>query len=240
MSPEPDPHDAVGAYVLDALPPDERAAFENHLAACTECRQEAAQLMDVVVRLAEATAVPPSSTVRARVLEEIRHTQQEQPARARRAQRLLPWALAACLAATAAAGMAAVWQHREAQNAHQSAHHEQQRASALTDVLTAPDATVQTGDLSNGARASVIVSRQKSRTAFVAAGLPVLGEGKVYQLWYADDSALRAAGLLPGSGGEQARILQGPLGRATAVGITVEPAGGSRQPTTQPLALIKV
>jgi len=32
--------DAAGAYVLGALPEDERAGFEAHVEACGECRAE--------------------------------------------------------------------------------------------------------------------------------------------------------------------------------------------------------
>jgi hypothetical protein len=42
------PHDAVGAYVLDALPEDERAAFAAHLKTCESCQREVAQLTPVV------------------------------------------------------------------------------------------------------------------------------------------------------------------------------------------------
>ncbi|MFB6625363.1 anti-sigma factor domain-containing protein, partial [Streptomyces sp. NPDC056374] len=36
------------------------------------------------------------------------------------------------------------------------------------------------------------------------------------------------------------QVLDGPLGNAVAVGITVEPAGGSEQPTTEPLGIIPI
>ncbi|GHE95561.1 hypothetical protein E5082_22965 [Streptomyces griseoluteus] len=242
MSAAPGDHDAVGAYVLDALPPDERAAFENHLAACAACREEAAQLMEAVVGLAEAVSLPPDDAARTRVLAEIRNIRQETPpARPSRAQRLLPWALAACLAAAVAGGSTAWWQHEEAREARRTAQEQERRTSSLAEVVTAPDATVRTGDLSNGGRASVVMSRQKQKAAFVATGLPVLGEGKVYQLWYADNgTTFRSGGLLSGTGGRQGRVLLGPLGRATAVGITVEPAGGSNQPTTTPLGVVQL
>lgn len=45
---EGEPHDAVGAYLLDALPEEERIAFEAHLLTCESCRQEVAQLAPVV------------------------------------------------------------------------------------------------------------------------------------------------------------------------------------------------
>jgi hypothetical protein len=76
------PHDAVGAYLLDALPEDERAAFEEHLATCASCRQEVAQLTPVVALLprlleldleadseADAAALPlPSPELRDRIV----------------------------------------------------------------------------------------------------------------------------------------------------------------------------
>ncbi|BDH06260.1 MULTISPECIES: anti-sigma factor [Streptomyces] len=239
MTTGPGDHDAVGAYVLDALPADERAAFENHLAACAACREEAAQLMEAVVGLAEAAPLGPDDAARARVLESIRHTRQETPTvRVSRARRLLPWALAACLAAAVAGGSVAWWQYEEARDARRTALDEERRSASLAEVVTAPDATVRTGELSNGGKAGVVVSRQQAKAAFVAAGLPALGGGKVYQLWYADNGTFRPAGLLSGSGGRQGRVLLGPLGRATAVGITVEPTGGSKQPTTAPLAVV--
>ncbi|MFI8371031.1 anti-sigma factor [Streptomyces sp. NPDC085466] len=112
---------------------------------------------------------------------------------------------------------------------------------AITDVLTAPDATLHTGELGDGAAAAVVVSRQKAEAVFTAHGLPALAGGKVYELWYAEPTGdLRAAGLLPGSGDRPARVLDGPLGDAVAVGITVEPPGGSPQPTTEPLGIVSL
>lgn len=49
--PEGAPHDAIGAYLLDALPEEERAAFAAHLATCPSCRREVAQLTPVVALL---------------------------------------------------------------------------------------------------------------------------------------------------------------------------------------------
>lgn len=74
------PHDAVGAYVLGALPADERRAFERHLPGCADCRREVAELRPVAALLpllleieseeSDATAAipPPSPALRDRVL----------------------------------------------------------------------------------------------------------------------------------------------------------------------------
>lgn len=53
------PHDAIGAYLLDALPAAQRAAFEAHLGACEACRQEAAQLAPVVHLLPQLLELDP-------------------------------------------------------------------------------------------------------------------------------------------------------------------------------------
>lgn len=42
------PHDAVGAYVLDALTDDERNVFEAHIRSCAACQREVAELSQVV------------------------------------------------------------------------------------------------------------------------------------------------------------------------------------------------
>ncbi|QFR02133.1 zf-HC2 domain-containing protein [Streptomyces phaeolivaceus] len=51
--PHPDPHQAVGAYALHALPPDEEAVFERHLDTCAACRRELAELTEAAARPAE-------------------------------------------------------------------------------------------------------------------------------------------------------------------------------------------
>ncbi|MFJ5776417.1 anti-sigma factor domain-containing protein [Streptomyces sp. NPDC093094] len=249
MTSAEDPHLAVGAYVLHALPPDEEAAFERHLDGCEACRREVAELTETVARLvlAEARTTVMPTGLRERVLREIGRTRQEGtppsppgPGRTGR-QRLLSWALAASLAAAASFGGIAVWQHAQADDARARAAAAQAGKSALVTVMTAPDATLHTGELRGGGRASVVVSRAGNRAAYAVTGLPALSGDKVYELWYAEPSGdLRPAGLLPGSGGRPARVLAGGVDGAVAVGITVEPAGGSQQPTTEPLGIITV
>ncbi len=72
------PHDALGGYLLDALPDDERLAFEQHLSECADCRQAVAELAPVVALLplaleaelstADAAFPAPSSDLRDRIL----------------------------------------------------------------------------------------------------------------------------------------------------------------------------
>ncbi|MDH6223182.1 anti-sigma-K factor RskA [Streptomyces sp. MJP52] len=73
---------------------------------------------------------------------------------------------------------------------------------------------------------------------FVATGMSPPPRGKVYQLWFADGEEMRSAGLMAPGRGSQTVLMRGPVGGASDVGITVEPAGGSKQPTSEPVALL--
>ena len=72
-------HLLTGGYALDALPDDERAEFEQHLARCPSCAEEAAGLRETAARLAMATAVSPPPGLRARVLTAALRTRQLPP-----------------------------------------------------------------------------------------------------------------------------------------------------------------
>ena len=52
-----DPHQLLGAYLLGGQEPDEAAAFEQHMARCTDCRQELDDLASLPALL-DALPVP--------------------------------------------------------------------------------------------------------------------------------------------------------------------------------------
>ncbi|MCP3819718.1 anti-sigma factor [Streptomyces sp. A3M-1-3] len=240
-----DLHTATGAYALHALPENERREFEKHLATCDACAQEVAELSAAAARLGRAMAVTPPAEFKDRVLERVAATRQEHPLltreRPRRARRWMPRVvLAACVAAAAAFGGVAVWQHQEADSARTAVQQAEQREAAVADVLAAPDTKVLTQKLADGATVSVALSRSQDAAAFIASGMPQLPAGKVYELWFSDDGTFRPAGLLSGAAGQQLRLLDGPVGEATGVGVTVEPEGGSPQPTSPPLGWISL
>lgn len=246
MSRTDDPHLGVGAYVLHALPADEEAAFDNHLAGCAPCRLEVERLSRAAVRLGAAETNAPSADLRRRVLDQIVTVRQIRSLafasrRRRRRQRSLRLALAASLAAAVALGGVAWWQHSEADAAREQTAEARAGQREIADLLAAPDATLSTEELARGGRGSVVASRARGRAAFIGAGLPPLGADRVYELWYAESSGqYRPAGLLSAAGGRQAYVLDGRLDGAIAVCVTVEPAGGSRRPTTAPLGFIRV
>ena len=63
-------------------------------------------------------------------------------------------------------------------------------------------------------------------------------KGKVFELWLQDENGRMSPAGLMSTAGDNKLLLKGDAAEATGVGITVEPEGGSDQPTTEPIALI--
>lgn len=242
-----DLHTLAGAYALDALEPDERASFEEHLALCEECRQDVAEFAATAGRLALAVGVTPGPALKQDVLRKIADIRQEPPrtvletrvaTAARSAVWLRRFTLAACLVAASLGGVA-TWQHEEAQQAREQASRVQAGADQVAAVLAAGDARTRAASLPDGARGVVVTSASQDRAVFTASGLDAPPEGKVYELWFNDEGTMRPAGLLDRERSNQITLMDGEIGEATGMGITVEPAGGSKTPTLPPVGLIE-
>ena len=241
-----DLHTLSGAYVLHALSETERATFEHHLADCGPCALEVRELAATAQRLGTAVAAGPPPALKERVMRQITTVRQEppdvprgsRPATSRRGRSLPRLALAACLAAAVLGGSVAVWQYRQAEDAQKQWEAAEQSHEEMLRVLGAPDVRITSGPLPAGATGTLVLSPGEDRAVFVAAGMPVPPAGMVYQLWFDDDGTLRPAGLMDPGDGPRAMVvvMDGPVGGAVGMGITVEPAGGSPQPTSDPLA----
>ncbi|MFF9155081.1 anti-sigma factor domain-containing protein [Streptomyces sp. NPDC014846] len=243
-----DLHSLSGAYALHALSDDERAAFAHHLTGCEACGQEIAEFTATAARLALAATAPVHPAMRDQVLGRITTVRQVHPdaTRPEQARRLMPrwrgparWALAASVAAAVAFGGTAVWQYERAQDAHRQVVRAQRHADELARVLAAPDARSRSAKVAGGA-GTLVVSAGRDQAVFVASRMPAPPHGRVYQLWFADGGKMRSAGLMNPGRSSQAVLMDGAVGRASGVGITVEPAGGSAQPTSAPLALLRM
>jgi anti-sigma factor RsiW len=64
-------HIDVGCYVVDALDPAERSAFEEHLAGCDSCAREVLEFTETAAELARLVAMGPPRDVRGATLETI-------------------------------------------------------------------------------------------------------------------------------------------------------------------------
>jgi anti-sigma-K factor RskA len=109
----------------------------------------------------------------------------------------------------------------------------------MAAIASAPDVESTTHEVAGGGEVTLFWSADEGRSAVVVEGLADVGADSTYELWYIDDSGAASAGTFDVSGGETWRVLDGQFAPGVAVGVTVEPAGGSPQPTTEPIVVIE-
>ncbi|HWD81816.1 MAG TPA: anti-sigma factor [Kribbella sp.] len=234
---ESDVHTLTGPYVLDALPDDERARFEEHLAECSFCTTEVAELRAAAVKLATQVSTPPPPGLKADVMAAIEHVRQlppaveHQPASPvrRRLGRRSVFTLAAAAALVALSGGIAIDQYRGRTAAEQASQN-------VAAVLAEPDAHTVHGPVNGGGQATVVTSSRANKSVVVLRDLPKLPSGRTWQLWMIDpQQTAHSIGL---ASGDLTRVVSGSTTGMTTFGITVEPDGGSRTPTLPAAALI--
>lgn len=112
-----------------------------------------------------------------------------------------------------------------------------QQMSVADQVIAAPDVVTQTARLSGGATATLYRSSELGKAVLTTRRLRDPAQDSVYQMWLqAPDGTFVDAGLMP-RGANHTIVLKGDAADAVGAGITVEPAGGSPQPTSDPIAL---
>ncbi len=242
-----DLHTLTGAYALHALSPDEEREFTRHLTECEACSHEVAELRETASRLALAVAEVPPAAMRERVMAAIPQVRQLPPPggavvvplRRRAWRRRLPHLVAAaCLAGAIAAGGIAVNAEHRADDTRAAA---QRQAAGLAHLMAAPDATYRAAAVRGGGDATIVSSAAQDRAAFVYRDLPELPGSHVYELWYRREGGMVPAGLIdPAHSSGTALLTAAGAAGADGVGLTVEPHGGSRQPTTSPLLLVTI
>ncbi|HEY5225019.1 MAG TPA: anti-sigma factor [Microbacteriaceae bacterium] len=115
----------------------------------------------------------------------------------------------------------------------------QRQAATLAQISAAPDAQRASKDVTGGGSATLIWSDQLGKSVVVLDGLPQAPAGKTYQLWYIGTSSVASAGLVATQPGEKTwQVLDGRMAAGDTVGITIEPDGGSKAPTTKPVVTI--
>ncbi|GAB2841083.1 anti-sigma factor [Actinoallomurus bryophytorum] len=243
-------HTLTGAYALNALDEREAEEFARHLVDCEACIREVRELQAIAALLARAVAETPPPELRQRVMAaigEVRQLPPQIPPQAtvvslrRWRSRGLPYlAAAACLVLAVVAGGFAVQARHQADQQRSAAAQAQQQAARLTTLMSASDATLRGGAVHGGGSATLVASRQLNQAALVYQGLPALAGGKVYELWYSVSGSMVPAGLLASGRPDGTTLFKGGPQGAAAVGVTIEPAGGSPKPTTDPILLLPV
>ena len=249
------------AYVLGSLEGAELEELERRLEeGAPELEQELREWTRQLEKLAEsAEPVEPAPTTRASLLRRIEASAAATAATptpaARRSSVWPAWAAAAALALVT--GWSA-WTQSQLSDELADLKTERQRftleiEALRTDlertnielqqvllaqrIVSAPAArsTVLAGlDLNPGASARTFHDPAAQRAVFYASGLPVMGAGSTYQLWFIGADGAVPAGIFDVDVDGSATILVENVADPSAIqiwAVTVEPAGGVPQPT---------
>ena len=238
MSQERHPTEDLPAYALGAVDKEERAVIAAHIETCDTCAADLAQFEDALYEAAAigAVHVDPPPGLRKRIL--LRHRGASVPRTASWGDRVLdflrrpvPAALPIALAVLLIVAFGVVGATRQQADAyvHALAGVADGRVVALAPTGANPDA-----------RAVVVIPTQGS--AYLIVRLPAPPAGKAWEAWVLKQGA---SGLVAVPAGTADRgdvftlSLTAPLGAGDGVAITLEPASGSAQPTTQPVLAIE-
>ncbi len=231
-----DLHQLIAPYALDALEPDDRSRFEAHLALCEQCRVELVGFLSTTARLGETEAMTPPPELRDRLLTAISSTPQERPvvsalSQRSRARRIAPRVALVAAVAAAVIGIGGFI----AEN--QRADDLRADRARLSAVMSAPDAANTEESAAGGGEVRVIASATHDAAVVVGASLSKLDADETYQVWRMRDGKPTSVGLL--GRGPGLLYVDGIKG-AEAFAVTVEPSGGSPQPTSDPIVATPV
>lgn len=212
----------IGAYALGALPAETLAAIGEHLDSCVN-HPEAAHFRAVASTLVFAPPeIAPPAALKTRLMAAVRE-EASQSTNGPRAglfgwlkrvtpQRAVPYVLAGALAVAIA-------------------------ALILTNTggSDSPDRAVIT--LAGASDASAVLHELEDGVVVMeAAGLQPLADDQTYQVWAIRSGQPESLGLLgTAPEGNALGAMRADLSGIDAVAVTVEPAGGSSAPTTEPI-----
>lgn len=255
-------HLLSGAYALGALSAEESAAFEDALAGSEELRSEVAALTDTAVLLGLAVEpVNPPLALRTSLLAMLESTPQlppltqdsasAAPSRADPVEAPEPavgpaeakaragWFSRTSLALTAAAAAVVLFAGgailNQALNNDDQSTQAQDQAQILGELTAAPDTAHAVTEFPEGGTAELLASASLERSAVVLKGVDPLAADQVIQLWFVRGDEAVSAGLVEPDGDTVYRVMDGEFHSDDVIAMTIEPAGGSKAPTTEPM-----
>ena len=226
-------------YALDMLDDDAAAEVERWLAGAPAARARLRELRAMTAMLAlNLEPLEASPALRTRILDAARadlereRTNSAPPSRptslsAERARRRTPawlgWAAAAALALALVGSL--VWNARLRDDLNS-------RSAPTVYAVTSTGPAV-------GANGEVVVVADEGQTRvalLTLTGLPALSSGQAYQVWLIADAAPEPnVTFTPDAAGRAQLAVRGNIDASRLLAITVEPAGGSPAPTSEPL-----
>lgn len=262
MTPHETMLDDIAVYALGSLPAQDAQRVRAHLQTCPECRDEYEHLrpaVDAVAYSAESCpdelrgAIVASPLLKARIMQQIRRESAAPPKSniaEMRAVRPIVWpayaVAAACIAIALVTGIFNISLSDQVRQKTSDLAQTQARSrvlaravalqrTALAD-LVAPDSQRYGVD-----RGEVV--RHGKRLYLAMEALPAPPKGKVYQAWTLRTGATRmspSVTFVPDASGVAVVPVPVDAANVAAVAVSIEPDGGSKQPTSTPTFVLKL
>jgi len=224
----------IPAYALGALDADEVAALETHLEKCASCRTELAEYRAMSESL--LIAVPPKQpSVMLR-----RQLQNQLPSAQKKSSPKFTWnfyRLAAGVAVVAllALNLVSLNQIRQFQTQQAALMNQMNDAQVAVAMLSYPGVerfSVDGKDLTG----SFLLDNDRNIAALIVWNMPQLSKDQTYQAWLIDSQGGRiSAGIFRPQTNQsyttQVITTDKGFSNYVGIGVTVEPVGGSDQPT---------
>jgi anti-sigma-K factor RskA len=246
-------------YALDALTDEEREQVEAYLREHPEARQQVEEMGRAVTALPQSvSSVEPSpgtkSALMARVAVDAksRVSKQDRPSRPRDTRWVNIFQAFGLGAATVAILWAVVlniqlsYLRRQVSMLSEALVAQSNALEQINQQLSQPPASetvtisLKGTDVRPQAQGQLIADPTKNSAVLVIDGLGQLEPGKTYQVWLIDASGPKSAGLLSVDSKGQAVLIvtsSETIGSFQSLGISVEPEGGSQQPTGEIVVL---
>jgi anti-sigma-K factor RskA len=238
--------DLVAPYVLGALEPDELDWVEAHLAACPTCRlavEEAAEVVDLLAFAAPELAPP--SQVRSDLFARINNVVPAPRARPRSTTAWWshwwrPVAIAASLGLILVLTGTTVMMQMQLESAREETRTLAPRATQEAQIVSflatseATKVSLRSPTDQSAASGTLLLDYEQSRLMLMATQLPPLPRDMSYQIWLAYENERFSAGLFqPRADGVATHEMTMPdyMPLYRWIFVTVEPAGGSAEPT---------
>lgn len=215
------------AYALGAVSEEEQRAVEEYLADHPELRHEIEELSTLSNLLAFSPAeYEPPPALRRNIMSAVKAEASEQSTEGRSTlQRLWSHLSLQRLALGAAAAVLVVllsWNISLQMEGDGLQSFELQGSGPAEDVQ------------------AEVVEMEEDRFVLVASNMPSMPEDQICQIWVIENGEPKPAGTFHPEDGLAAAPVTEPLQGAEAVAVTVEPAGGLNQPTSDPVLQTKL
>ncbi len=253
-----DSHDAmlddVAVYALGAMSPEDAARVREHIATCAECRAEYEALRPAAGALAysvEACATGDngpqvSELLKPRIMREVRSGMA--PARQASARPAFVWpaylVAAACIAIALFSTISNIAVNGQLKTAQTELDGIRIASTANARALDAERTTIAdltSADAKRYPTPQGAVVARGSKIYLAMHDMPALPKDHVYQAWTLPKGSKAMAPsvtFVPDTHGGAVLALPQDARLTTAVAISVEPDGGSKAPTTKPIAVV--